>query len=720
MTLNVAFLWHMHQPLYIDPENQEFLMPWVRMHGVKAYSDMLSALEGSEENVRVTFNLVPSLLYQIEQYSEKKDRFFELSRRPPQDLNFQERVFILRHFFSCHWPTMVEPYERYRQLLDCRGREINKLNLEEISRRFSDDDIRDLQVWFNLTWVGFSHRKDPFIQGLLKKGRLFTEDEKKGLLDFHLSVLEGLISRYRELWKSGKIDISTTPFYHPILPLLIDSDSARRAMPDAMLPSCFSYPEDALAQLSKSVEYMKRLFGKSPTGLWPSEGSVCPELIPLVRDAGFKWMATDEGILKKSIGHGAEPNPFEPYYAEYKDYSIPLVFRHHELSDLIGFVYHKTDTEIAIRDFHSRLKEILGHFKRHSCPPLCAIILDGENPWEYYQDGGQYLLRGIYNEISKDPEIQFVTITDYLEEYPPTKTIKQLHTGSWINSDFSIWIGGKEENTAWEELLSARSALSNVEGTHAKDPSILAEAREWIYAAEGSDWFWWYGDKFHSDFALLFDSLFRSYLKRVYETIGQPWPSSLDTPIKREKAVNLVKEPMGFIDPEIDGRLSFYWEWSGAGSLEASSLTSMYKTVYYIKEVLYGFNLNSLFLKVSPYENPDHWLRESLKIVVNIRGERVVEFALEFSLIKGDPHQRYEIFVDGQKKNCEDVGVRYGFYDILELGLPFALLGRVEGEELDFFVEVFRDGVAVERWPEVGTVGVRVPDKDFESRLWLI
>ncbi|OCC16273.1 Glycosyl hydrolase family 57 [Dissulfuribacter thermophilus] len=243
MTLNVAFLWHMHQPLYIDPENQEFLMPWVRLHGVKAYSDMISALEGADDHVRVTFNLVPSLLYQLEQYSKKKDRFLELSRRLPQDLNFQERVFILRHFFSCHWPTMVEPYERYRQLLECRGREINKLNLEEISRRFSDDDIRDLQVWFNLTWVGFSHRKDPFIQGLLKKGRLFTEDEKNGLLDFHLSVLEALISRYRELWKSGKIDITTTPFYHPILPLLINSDSARRAMPDAMLPSCFSYPE---------------------------------------------------------------------------------------------------------------------------------------------------------------------------------------------------------------------------------------------------------------------------------------------------------------------------------------------------------------------------------------------------------------------------------------------------------------------------------------------
>ena len=723
MTLNVAFLWHMHQPMYLDPFTHEFLMPWVRLHGVKAYSDMISLFEKGEvaEACKVTFNLVPSLLKQLKGYQNRKDIFFELSSRDPGDLSLQDKAFILRHFFSCHWPTMVEPHERYRQLLEARGRHIEKLDLEAVAASFSHHDIRDLQVWFNLAWVGFSLSEDPFISGLLAKGRLFSEAEKRELLEFHLRILNGLISRYRALWEQERIDISTSPFYHPILPLIIDTESARRCMPNARLPARFSYPEDAEVQLVKAREFMNELFGRPPLGLWPSEGSVSPELVPLAEKVGFEWMATDEGILHNTLGEHAGVRLFQPYRVTRGRASLAVVFRHHELSDLIGFVYQKTEPGVATRDFHRRLKEILrnceGMFQK---PPLCIIALDGENPWEYYLDGGKEFLKGLYTSIASDPDIHLTTITDYIHRYPPEIQFNELYTGSWINSDFSIWIGGREENDAWEELLSARLALSHTDTAQNREDS-MESAREHLLVAQGSDWFWWYGDKFHSDFAPIFDRLFRDYLKSAYNAMGQPYPASLDTPIKIQVEPARVTPPVAFIDPEIDGRLSFYWEWAGAGSITPSTKDSMYKSTIYINEVAYGFNVDCFFVKVVPTNDLDLWGGDKTCIIVGIHGEHDVEIRIggqgaECTSASID----FEVLFDGKKKSCDDIGVRLAFDEIVEIATPFVLLGKRAGEEVDFFVRLDHNDVTVERWPETGTISFEVPDRDFERRIWLI
>ncbi len=716
MTLHVAFLWHMHQPIYLDPYSNQFLMPWVRLHGVRAYSDMISPFEDgtAPEECKVTFNLVPSLLEQIRDYPEKGDKFLELSLRPPGDLGPQEKVFILRHFFSCHWPTMVEPYERYRQLLEKRGRDLERVDLEEVVGRFSEEDIRDLQVWFNLTWTGFSMRDHPLVNGLFAKGRLYSEEEKRSLLDLHLDTLRDLISRYHALWQKGRIDISTSPYYHPILPLIIDTECAKRCMPDVSLPSRFSYPGDAKDQLIRAHRFITQLFQQEPSGLWPSEGGVSPELIPLAQEAGFKWMATDEAILHKSLGSNAGADLFRPYTVESGDASINMVFRHHELSDLIGFVYQRVDPDVAVRDFHSRLKELAQSCCNFEIPPLLVILLDGENPWEYYMDSGKGLLEGIYTKIAMDPEIRLTSITDYLEEYPPKKRLSNLYTGSWINSDFSIWIGGKEENSAWEELLSARLALENREA-EGVDDGALGVAKEHIYAAEGSDWFWWYGDKFHTDFAMVFDTLFRNHLKRSYDALGESWPSSLETPIRHYKESTKITRPMGFINPEIDGMLSSYWEWAGAGSIGQEEINSMYKSTLYIKEVSYGFDLDWFYLKLVPAIAPEEVVDGDLRIVIGIKGEKDV--LVEGQWRKG---RSFEIFVDGKRKNCEDIGVRVAFFEILELAVPFALLGRGAGDSIGFFAEIKRNSVTIERWPQTGDVDVEVPDRDFERKVWLI
>jgi len=723
MHLNVAFMWHMHQPLYTHPEMDTFVMPWVRLHGVKAYNDMIGVLEetGDSCDIGVTFNLVPSLVFQLQHYEHIKDQFAELSLRRPEDLSASERAFILRHFFSCHWPTMVEPYERYRQLLENRGRDLSSLDTEEIISRFNDDDIRDLQVWFNLTWLGFHARKDPFVKGLFKKGRLFTEEEKKGLLDLHRKILKELVDRYRVLWDDGRIDISTSPFYHPILPLLFDTECAKRSMPNAVLPTRFSFPEDVKAQLRKARDYMAEQFGRAPSGLWPSEGSVSPEIISIAEEVGFRWAATDQGILKRSLGRDPGLDLFEPFLAIHDGGRLQMVFRHHELSDLIGFVYKKADPRVAVRDLHLRLKEIKQGCEDGGCSrsPLCVIILDGENPWEHYQDGGEGLLRGIYTKIAQDPGIRLVTISDYLAEYPPTRTLENIYTGSWINSNFSIWIGGQEENAAWEELLSARLALSRAREKGTFDPSTLDRAMEWIYAAEGSDWFWWYGDQFHSDFTMVFDSLFRSYLKKVYAELGETIPESLKSPIKREKTPVKVQEPMGFIDPEIDGRLSSFWEWVGAGTIQQETLGSMYKKMY-LKGVSYGFNIGWLFIKAIPFDGFEHWRNKGREIKITIKGIRKAELSFkEVDMGQGSGWVA-EVRLNGHERTCDEIGVRWGIQDIVEVAVPFGLLGSKKGEEIGFFVEVLEKGITMERWPQSSFVTTKLPDKDFERRLWLI
>ncbi|MCX5910062.1 MAG: glycoside hydrolase family 57 protein, partial [Deltaproteobacteria bacterium] len=387
--VHLAFLWHMHQPFYKDPRTGEYSLPWVRLHALKGYYDMASILE-DYPGILQNFNLVPSLLRQIEDYTEgrARDIFLEHSRKPAEDLSPEEKKFILANFFMCSWETMVKPHRGYWALLQKRGLKVPEYRWAEVLHQFTPQDFRDLQVWFNLTWFGYRARgKKEALRELLKKGKNFSENDKQILFQTQFEIIQELIPLYRSLLSRGQIEITVSPFYHPILPLLVNASLAHRAMPNAPLPSTFAHPEDAEAQIQKAVAYFGTLFGGKPAGMWPSEGSVAPELIPMVAKAGIRWMATDEGNLFRSLpGPEERSRLFQPYRVTYQGAEVFMVFRDRNLSNLIGFTYAKNPPQASASDLYTHLKNTQKSLAAHRGERLILIALDGENPWEYYPD----------------------------------------------------------------------------------------------------------------------------------------------------------------------------------------------------------------------------------------------------------------------------------------------------------------------------------------------
>jgi len=610
-TLAVAILWHLHQPYYTDPLTQTSPLPWVRLHAVKGYYDMGVLLEEYPE-ARVTVNLTPSLLYQVQELASATvtDMFWTHTARPAADLSERERCFILRHFFSANWDTMIRPHDRYYRLLIQRGTQLPRDEAwSRIAARFSIQDLLDVQVWHNLAWCG--HRAlahFPQLRELIAKGRSFSESDKQAVLATHQTILNEIIPLYRRLQERGQIELSTTPFFHPILPLLIDTDSARRSRPESAVPQRFAHPEDAEAQLRKALDFHESLFGRRPVGLWPSEGSVCPEMIPVLTKLGIQWAATDEGVLARSVDSWQrDAMLYRSYRAQVDGGTVALLFRDHDLSDAVGFIYSKNQPAASVADFCSRVQAIADRSPeaRPETRLLVPVILDGENPWEYYPDGGEGFLRGLYAQLSSGTwnglRVQPVTPGREIAEHPPTTTLHRLHTGSWIDANLKIWLGHAEDNDAWERVGKTRRFLCQQEATGAVPAATVRAAWDELYAAEGSDWFWWYGDEFETDHKELFDDIFRLHLANVYRLLGADVPEFLTVPVLRQLAKATIREPSALIAPIIDGLVTDFYEWQGASSVDGRPpLSSMHSRQAFFSRVYFGFSLEQFYVRLDP------------------------------------------------------------------------------------------------------------------------
>lgn len=716
----------MHQPVYKDSLTGKYLMPWVRLHSTKGYYDMVRILAGFPK-IHQTFNLVPSLLSQIEDYTSGRadDDFLNISRKPADTLNDEDKDFLLSNFFMANWDTMIKPYPRYWELLTKRGfKEDNDLKAALSS--FAVNDLRDLQVYFNLVWFGYMAREDyPVINKLLEKGRDFTEEDKALVLDTQLAVMKQIIPTYKKFQDAGQIEIIVSPFYHPILPLLVDTDIAKRAMPHAPMPDRLTAPEDARQQIEKSITYYEKHFGMKPRGMWPSEGSVCPELISIFSDAGIKWIATDEEILMNSMNVSDKGNAlFIPYKAKHNGHFINMIFRDHWLSDLIGFVYSKNEPAGSANDMLHNISLIGDYVSQHTKDDnhLVSIILDGENPWEYYPDGGRKFLTALYEKLSSSENIRTVTVSEYLEGNPPTETINNLFSGSWINHNYDIWIGSTEENTAWNYLKKTRDFLLDNAGKNgsAAGKQKLAQAWECIYTAEGSDWFWWYGDDFSTDNDELFDKLFRLNLSNVYKILNLPAPEYLNIPIITEERVTIKVEPVGFIDPIIDGLNTHFYEWQEAGCYDARKPGgTMHKAENYLSAIYYGFNSKNMFFRLDPLRVED--LKNTKELLIHIHMIKPSENKLSFHCAFPDKSKQYythSVSSDGVNFNdihnhktiCSD--------KIIELSIPFKELKFKSGEEVHFFVQVKRGEIELERQPKTGYISFKVPGEDYTTEMW--
>ncbi len=538
--LNIAFVWNQHQPYYKDTVKNEYIMPWVRLHGCKNYYQMVAILR-DYPTIRATFNLTPALIDQIEDYlkGEAVD-YYLLVMKPARNLNHREKGFLLQHYFDIHWDRIIALYPRYQQLLNKQGRKREPAALERVVDKFSTQDYLDLQVWFNLVWIDLEIReKDPFLKELQEKGSNFTEEEKSTLLAKQWNILRKIMPEHKELQEKGQIEIITTPYYHPILPLLIDSNSALRVNPGMPLPQQFQYPEDALAQTKKSIEQYKSYFGLKPYGVWPPEQAVSPEAIMQLVELGFSWTISDEEILAKSLGidiyrdeFGHVTNPevlYQPYRVNINGSEIAMIFRDHFLSDKIGFTYHHMSVHHAVDDMHHRLHKIRENLRGSTGNYLVTISLDGENAWEWYPNDRKDFLHLLYRRLSDDPLLNTVTVNSYLEANPPSQKLNYIFTGSWVHHNLARWIGTRNKNVMWDYLRKTREDFQKKVDA-GESPEKIKKARESLFMAEGSDFPWWV-DSTSYYLAAPFEALFRKHLMNVYKVLEMEIPEYLKEPV---------------------------------------------------------------------------------------------------------------------------------------------------------------------------------------------
>lgn len=736
----LAFLWHQHQPYYPDDVAGDNPMPWVRLHGVKDYYGMaLHLLEFPQ--MQCTINLVPSLLLQLEAYTERgaTDRFLQASWIPVDGLSESDCLFLLEHFFMANHEHMIHPFPRYAELL--MKRSAHRQNAREALRRFTEKDLRDLQVWFNLAWIHpLAIPRHAGLADLMQKGRLFTEAEKSHLLNTHLDILKQIIPLHKQLSDSGQVELTTTPFYHPILPLLLDKKLAREAMPDAKLPRHLNgYPDDAAVHVGRAVAKHEKVFGCKPQGMWPAEGSVAQPIIPLLAQHGIRWIATDEGILNCSTqgmvsrdhkGHVLNPDRmYRPYKVAEGGHELGIVFRDHALSDMIGFHYQRSDPVAAADDFVQHLHGIGRAVQPEGGPALVSVILDGENCWEHYPGGGVTFLRTLYDRCTRSKDIKPFKIGDYLEKHPPRDVLPHLFAGSWISHNYAIWIGHEEDNTAWDalhrtrEFLVRRSQESGVrsqepgvrsQGSEASKPTPIQRAWEELYIAEGSDWFWWYGDDHRSAQDGLFDYLFRKHLQNVYVLLGETPPPDLARPImwRRQRAAHTM--PRSFLRVKVDGRQTFF-EWINAGHYTCQNErgTMAQATVGPLKEIFFGFDVKTLLIRIDAQTSA----REALApYEVRIGFIEPAGHELRIDPLEAGKPLQFRFL--NHEEPADATGIEVAIGPIAEIAIPFARLGVQVDQPVQFFVELREGGQSRDRAPREGAIGLSCPSADFEHIMW--
>jgi len=712
-----VFLWHLHQPEYRDPLTGEPILPWVRLHATRAYTDMAAALE-KHDRVRVVANWAPSLLVQLEAYAsgQSVDKDEQLARKPVSALTPPERAHVVKESFSVDWELWVKPVPRYAELLAKRGVDLRAIDLLRAQESFSEQELIDLQVHFMLGWMGFAARREhELVAGLLRKERLYTEAERIGLLDLSRRIAGAVVPRWKKL--GGKVEITCSPLFHPILPLLVDSDCARRAMPEAALPPRFQYPEDAREQVQRGLSRAERDFGNRPVGMWPSEGSVSPEVIEILGAAGVRWCATDQGILERSalLQKPAGPLHHEPWLSG----EVAIFFRDRDLSDSIGFRYARGDATSAVSDLLQRISA--------AGDGTVTLALDGENPWEHYPESGELFLDELYKQLDAQTHgVTPVLPRTEIAERPPRSRIANLHSGSWIDSNFRIWIGQPEDNQAWALLGQARAALAKSNAT----PPQREKAYQALLAAEGSDWFWWYGDDFVTENAPEFDALFRHNVEQAFRHLGLTPPERLSRPIiaphkDPTQARAVVVPQQRLIEPHIDGYAHAYYEWSGAGIYRPGQAVggSMHQGGGTFVQALFGFSRTDLFLRLDLASGTE--LRGELRILLSReRPAGALPWTMGGTGVREDKTLRMPLLPGGVECPVTDErGAPCGIGRcgaIVELSISLAALSVAPADRLGMLVRLMRDELELDRLPRYGELELLVPDKSFERANWRV
>ncbi len=551
--LKVVICWHMHQPEYRDLRKNEYQLPWTYLHVIKDYVDMVDHLENIP-GARAVVNFTPTLLEQIEDYKYQIKDFLQhntplrdpllssltcnrLPSSPPL------RLQIINDCLRANRERLIERFPAYQKLADMSEWFVNN---PDTVFYLNEQYLFDLLTWHHLAWIGETvKRNDKRIKRLILKESDYTLNDRYLLLEVIGEIHNGIIDRYRALAQSGQIELSVTPYAHPIMPLMLDLNSAREAMPDVPLPDKSSYPggkERVHWHIQQGLDIFKNHFGFKPVGCWPSEGAVSDETLEILAEYDFKWTATGGSVLNNSL---SKAGMIDDVYnnigihraytvdasgvqgdAAAPDNNVSCFFRDDGLSDLIGFTYSRWHADDAVGNLIEHLETIY-NYRENQTGRVVSIILDGENAWEYYPENGYYFLTTLYKRLAEHDNIELTTFSDCLKEDVPATRLPSLVAGSWVYGSFSTWIGDSAKNRGWDMLIEAKQRFDYVVASGVLDAGELSRAEQQLAVCEGSDWFWWFGDYNPADSVSSFESLFRLNLSILYQYLGVLPPSYL-------------------------------------------------------------------------------------------------------------------------------------------------------------------------------------------------
>lgn len=517
-TTKVAFLWHMHQPCYKHPTKDYYCLPWVRLHAVKDYYGMAKTVARFNK-VKVSFNFSGILLWQLYDYIENhaKDYYQILSLKKPSSLSKEEKAFIIDRFFSTNFDRVIKPNRRFLQLYNKKVSPKSK---------FTTQDITDLVTLFNLSWFHpYTTREDKNLKALISKEKNYTDADKEYVIEKQYKVMAEIIPLYKKLIADDRIELTLTPFHHPIMPVLYDSDVVKDFSYLKKPVLRFAYPEDCRWHLNKAKEIFKQTFGYIPSGSWPSEGSVSESVVSLYGKEGFKWIGADEAILFKSlntdyVSYDMIKNQRHIIYRPYEFNGVDIFFRDRNFSDMLSFVYQGwDDAAFAVNDLMEHFKRTHNFAKDIFKERVITIIMDGENAWEYYKNNGVDFLENLYRALEKSDVLESETPSGFLKKHTGRR-LERLASGSWINGDFGVWIGSKKNNNYWNILRRTRDLIEKCKVGLADSETI----RNYFYLIEGSDWFWW---NTFDDVSGEFKNIFFSYVEEIYRMLGKKPPARI-------------------------------------------------------------------------------------------------------------------------------------------------------------------------------------------------
>lgn len=678
--MNLSFIWHMHQPDYRD-ESGIMQMPWVFLHAIKDYYDMPWMLE-RHSRLKATFNITPPLIRQLKLYydnPQNSDKFFNLWLREISSLNMAEYSWMIKICKSSAYDTVVSKMASYDELYK--------------KESYTHQEFFDLEVLFVLSWCGvYLRTNSEIVKEMLQKGKDFIYEDKLSLLHELTHFVRGIFDYYVELRERDIISISTTPLNHPILPLLLDMNSAKVANPSTNIPKhSISLKEDAFLQIDRAKELFEDTFGFQPDGFWPAEGAVDENSVALLSECGVKWIATDQEILFRSINSRDKANLYKPY-----DYNnMCIAFRDHELSDLIGFTYRFWEPKMAAKNFTSLLSSINDS---HSDATV-FIILDGENAWEFYDNNAFDFFDALYTNLASTPWLKTLHMQDVygLDK----KRLNRLAAGSWIHGEFNTWVGHKEKTRGWELIFVTKRDYEHHKDS--LDEATKAKITEHFLASECSDWFWWYGDDHFTEFGLEFDTLFRSHLIAIYNLMKIAPPLDLFEPIiQNRSSVDFWLKPQSYISPDIDGRHGSFFEWIGSGVVyENRTSSTMDIPKGPVNKIFYGQNDEYIYFAF----DTDIEMMKRCKIL------RLIIDPIGFN-------EEINIDFTTQKQYCRKNGgivFEVAFEDWLEIKIDAS---SIESQKLDFRFELSSGDAVIQTLPSFGELEIDM-ENDFSDR-WFI